>query len=309
VAPEFGIERRGLILDRVVPVLLAPLRYRLHTASKAFAYRPNVNREPPPSAARTDVREAEKVEGRRLGPICKSGPTAMPSLSWTGRKIFAEASARQPHWLATSTQSPVRSFGRMTPSSSWRACQSSGTSPVPHSDDLRSPWRKGCSVRVAGQSACRAESVAHTAQSRSWARQSSLGFQVRYTRTSHWSGALKYSARALCATVHVRRWVDRACEVSFAGANTGMVWIILRTTARYPSVHDNPTRNLSVGDSVAATLGATLTTQKGHHQELSGKLMMRIPVFPEKFWRKNRFSLAASGLSGRRYFKLAEPSK
>src|SRR6266571_9435687 len=47
VAPEFGIERRGLILDRVVPVLLAPLRHRLHTASKAFAHRPNVNREPP----------------------------------------------------------------------------------------------------------------------------------------------------------------------------------------------------------------------------------------------------------------------
>ena len=31
VAPEFGIERRGLILDRVVPMLLAPLRHRLHT--------------------------------------------------------------------------------------------------------------------------------------------------------------------------------------------------------------------------------------------------------------------------------------
>src|SRR6266571_8863410 len=66
VAPEFGIERRGLILDRVVPVLLAPLRHRLHAAPKAFADGPNVNREPPPSAARTDVREAEKVEGCRL---------------------------------------------------------------------------------------------------------------------------------------------------------------------------------------------------------------------------------------------------
>src|SRR5712671_7591899 len=61
VAPEFGIERRGLILDRVVPMLLAPLRHRLHTPPKAFANRPNVNREPPPSAARTHVREAEKV--------------------------------------------------------------------------------------------------------------------------------------------------------------------------------------------------------------------------------------------------------
>ena len=66
VAPEFGVERRGLVLDRVVPMLLAPLRHRLHTAPKAFADGPDVNREPPPSAARTHVRETEKVEGRRL---------------------------------------------------------------------------------------------------------------------------------------------------------------------------------------------------------------------------------------------------
>ena len=37
VAPEFGIECCGLVLDRVVPMLLAPLRHRLHTASKACA--------------------------------------------------------------------------------------------------------------------------------------------------------------------------------------------------------------------------------------------------------------------------------
>src|SRR6266571_1819380 len=66
VAPEFGIERRGLVLDRVVPMLLAPLRHRLHTPPKTFADSPDVNREPPPSAARTHMREAEKVEGRRL---------------------------------------------------------------------------------------------------------------------------------------------------------------------------------------------------------------------------------------------------
>jgi hypothetical protein len=66
VAPEFGIERRGLRLDRVVPMLLAPLRHRLHTPPKTFAYRPDVNREPPPPAARTHVREAEEIEGRRL---------------------------------------------------------------------------------------------------------------------------------------------------------------------------------------------------------------------------------------------------
>src|SRR5271170_7204683 len=64
VAPEFGIERRGLVLDRVVPMLLAPLRHRLHATPKACANRPDVNREPPPSAARTHVREAEEVEGR-----------------------------------------------------------------------------------------------------------------------------------------------------------------------------------------------------------------------------------------------------
>src|SRR5216683_37655 len=69
VAPEFGIERRGLILDRVVPMLLAPLRHRLHTAPKAFANGPNVNREPPPSAARTDMREAEEIEGRWPGRV------------------------------------------------------------------------------------------------------------------------------------------------------------------------------------------------------------------------------------------------
>jgi hypothetical protein len=66
VASEFGVERRRLILDRIVPMPLAPLRHRLQTPPKAFAHRPNVNRELPPSAARTDVREAEKVEGRRF---------------------------------------------------------------------------------------------------------------------------------------------------------------------------------------------------------------------------------------------------
>src|SRR5712692_2659277 len=66
VAPEFGVERYGLVLDRVVPMLLAPLRHRLHTTPKAFANGPDVNREPSPSAARTYVRETEEVEGRRL---------------------------------------------------------------------------------------------------------------------------------------------------------------------------------------------------------------------------------------------------
>src|SRR5712691_10815899 len=67
VAPEFGVERRGLMLDRVVPMLLAPLRHRLQTPPKALTHRPDVNREPPPSAARTHVRKTEEVEGRRLG--------------------------------------------------------------------------------------------------------------------------------------------------------------------------------------------------------------------------------------------------
>src|SRR5262249_27692312 len=66
VAPEFGVERGGLVLDRVVPMVLAPLRHRLHATSKAFAHGPDVNRKPSPPAARTDVREAEEIEGRRL---------------------------------------------------------------------------------------------------------------------------------------------------------------------------------------------------------------------------------------------------
>src|SRR5262249_16453853 len=66
VTPKFRVERRGLRLDRVVPMLLAPLCHGLHTAPKAFAHGPDVNREPAPSAAHTDVRETEKVEGRGL---------------------------------------------------------------------------------------------------------------------------------------------------------------------------------------------------------------------------------------------------
>src|SRR5437870_1017676 len=72
VTPKLRVERRGLRLDRVVPMLLAPLRYRLHTTPQAFAHGPDVNREPSPSAAHTDVREAEKIEGRGLrvvGPL------------------------------------------------------------------------------------------------------------------------------------------------------------------------------------------------------------------------------------------------
>src|SRR6266849_5730134 len=62
VAPEFGIERRGLMLDRVVPMLLAPLRHRRHTASKAFAHGPDVNRKPPLPAARTHMRVSRPGE-------------------------------------------------------------------------------------------------------------------------------------------------------------------------------------------------------------------------------------------------------
>src|SRR5262249_38480712 len=64
VTPEIRVERCGLILYRVVPMLLAPLRHRLHTPSEAFAHGPDVNREPPPAAARPDMREAEELEGR-----------------------------------------------------------------------------------------------------------------------------------------------------------------------------------------------------------------------------------------------------
>ncbi len=56
VAPEFGVERRGLILDRVVPMVLAPLRHRLHTASKACAHGPSGSLRPPPTLCCTPGR-------------------------------------------------------------------------------------------------------------------------------------------------------------------------------------------------------------------------------------------------------------
>jgi hypothetical protein len=47
-------------------MVLAPVRHRLHAAPKAFANGPDVNRKPSPPAARTEVRKAEKIEGRGL---------------------------------------------------------------------------------------------------------------------------------------------------------------------------------------------------------------------------------------------------
>src|SRR2546426_10570156 len=69
VAPAFGVERRGLMLDRVVPMVLAPLRHRPHTASKACAHGPDGNRKPPPPAARTHMRETENGEDRWIGSV------------------------------------------------------------------------------------------------------------------------------------------------------------------------------------------------------------------------------------------------
>lgn len=66
VTSKFGVERRRLILDWVVPMLAAPLRHRLHTAPKALAHRPDVNRELSPAATRRTMPEPEGVEGRRL---------------------------------------------------------------------------------------------------------------------------------------------------------------------------------------------------------------------------------------------------
>src|SRR5438445_12672802 len=63
VTPKLRVERRGLLLDRVVPMQLAPLRHRLGTPPEAFAHGPDVNRAPSPSAAATDVRVAETVDG------------------------------------------------------------------------------------------------------------------------------------------------------------------------------------------------------------------------------------------------------
>ena len=79
VAPEFGIERRGLMLDRVVPMVLAPLRHRLHTASKAFAHGPDVNRKPPPSAAAHTCVKPRKSKVAGFGASGPLGRTERPN--------------------------------------------------------------------------------------------------------------------------------------------------------------------------------------------------------------------------------------
>jgi hypothetical protein len=96
VAPELRVERRGLILNRVVPMLLAPLRHRLHTTPKTFAHGPDVNREPPPSAPRTDMRTAEEIEGRRSlsnGGVLVNRRALLTKHTLEGRQLLREVLA------------------------------------------------------------------------------------------------------------------------------------------------------------------------------------------------------------------------
>ena len=65
---ELPIEGLALFLDRIMTVLPAPSRHCFQAALKPLPHGPNVNREIPPPTPRTDVREAEEVEGGRLLP-------------------------------------------------------------------------------------------------------------------------------------------------------------------------------------------------------------------------------------------------
>src|SRR5438128_6560224 len=67
-APELPIEGLALFLDRIMTVLPAPRRHCFQAAFEPLPHGPNVNREIPPPTPRTDVREAEEVEGGRLRP-------------------------------------------------------------------------------------------------------------------------------------------------------------------------------------------------------------------------------------------------
>ena len=68
VATKLPIEGFLLLLNRIMPMLPAPLRHSLQTAPEALAHRAHMNREFPPLGSRTDMRESEKIESRRLRP-------------------------------------------------------------------------------------------------------------------------------------------------------------------------------------------------------------------------------------------------
>ena len=63
VPSELPIEGLALFLDRIVTVLPAPGRHSFQAAPEPLPHRPNVDREVPPTTPRTDMREAEEVEG------------------------------------------------------------------------------------------------------------------------------------------------------------------------------------------------------------------------------------------------------
>ncbi len=66
VAAELRIKDCTLDIHGVVPVLLAPLGYINQATPETLSHRLDVDREPSPSAFRTNVRKAEEVEGRGL---------------------------------------------------------------------------------------------------------------------------------------------------------------------------------------------------------------------------------------------------
>src|SRR5438128_137994 len=70
VPPELPIEGLALFLDRIMTVLPAPRRHCFQAAFEPLPHGPNVDREVPPPAPRTDVREAEDMFYRTCPRIC-----------------------------------------------------------------------------------------------------------------------------------------------------------------------------------------------------------------------------------------------
>ncbi len=68
VPSELPIEGLTLFLDRAMTVLPAPGSHGFQAASEPLPHRPNVDREVPPTTPRTNMREAEEVEGSWLFP-------------------------------------------------------------------------------------------------------------------------------------------------------------------------------------------------------------------------------------------------
>ena len=68
VTLQFPIESLLLLLNRIMPMLLAPGRYIQKTAPETLPHRSYVDRKLPLPASFADMRESKKVESRRLLP-------------------------------------------------------------------------------------------------------------------------------------------------------------------------------------------------------------------------------------------------